>query len=75
MRIRFVLAGLILAGLCLLGAADCTAPGLPSLVGPSSCGAGAGPDRCAALNCPPGTHCSLTSSCTAFCEQEQLSNH
>jgi len=75
MRNRFALAGFIVAAVFTLGTTDCSGPGLPGLLGPSSCGSGAGPDRCAALNCPPGTHCALTGNCTAYCEQEQLSPH
>jgi len=66
------MAGLGL-GACLLGGAACTNQNLPAVLTPSSCGAGA--DRCAGLNCPQGTHCALTSSCTAYCEQEQLFSH
>lgn len=75
MRVRLVFAGIILIASGFLGAAACTNQHLPAVFGPSACGTGAGPDRCAALNCPPGTHCSLTGNCTAYCEQEQLSTH
>lgn len=73
MRVRLADVGVVLAGILLLGVTACTGQGLPAILGPSSCGAG--PDRCAALNCPMGTHCALTSGCTAFCEQEQLTSH
>jgi len=64
---------IFLAAMALLGAAACSNQGLPGVFAPSSCAAGG--DRCAALNCPMGTHCALTSNCAAFCEQEQLTSH
>jgi hypothetical protein len=72
MRIGTALRGLVLLAACSLGA-GCTNSGFPATLGPSSCAAGG--DRCAALNCPAGTHCALTSNCTALCEQEQLVPH
>jgi len=73
MRGPLALRIIILAVACSLGGAACSGPGLPAVFAPSSCAAGG--DRCAALSCPMGTHCALTSNCTAFCEQEQLTNH
>jgi hypothetical protein len=65
----FALVG-VAAGL--LGTAACD-QALPPALRPSACGGG--PDRCGAMNCPAGMRCTLTSSCTPICEQEQLSNH
>ena len=72
MRVRpFFLLLLIVAAVS-VGAGAC-GQGFPAALTPSSCRGG--PDRCGALNCPAGTHCTLTSSCAAICEQEQLTNH
>ena len=71
MSVRSLLVGLFFSAL-FAGAAGCKIPGLPPSSA-SSCGGGT--DRCAALNCPPGMHCTLTSNCAALCEQEQLSPH
>ena len=42
---------------------------VPPLLAPpaSSCG-----NQCAAVNCPPGSHCTLDGRCTPRCEQELL---
>jgi hypothetical protein len=67
-RLSFLL---LIATAGLLATAGCD-QALPPALRASSCGGG--PDRCAAMNCPAGMHCSLTSSCTPICEQEQLGN-
>ena len=68
-RLLFVLLIVVAAA---LGDQAC-GQGLPAAMTPSSCGGGS--DRCGAINCPAGMHCTLTSSCTPICEQEQLSSH
>jgi len=70
MNVRLLHLLLILAA-ALVGGAACSQ--LPAAMTPSSCGGG--PDRCGAMNCPAGMRCTLTSSCTPICEQEQITNH
>jgi hypothetical protein len=42
---------------------------LPQPASPTSCG-----DQCATMSCPPGSTCTLSSSCTPRCEQQPLPN-
>jgi hypothetical protein len=43
---------------------------LPAQVQPGF--APSGGDHCASTRCPPGTHCTFTSSCTPRCEVDPL---
>jgi len=48
----------------------CASNPIPRPVSPAACG-----DQCAMMNCPPGTHCAFSSSCTVRCEVDPLPMH
>jgi hypothetical protein len=61
---RTLLPALVLA---LTAAEGCASNPIPRPVSAASCG-----DQCASMNCPPGTHCTFTTSCTPRCEADPL---
>jgi hypothetical protein len=55
-----------------VGLAVALAASLMGCATPGTLKAGSCGEQCSTLSCPPGTHCTLTSNCTPFCQQDTL---
>ena len=61
---RTLVAAVVLAAVAVVAACGGK---FPASASPASCG-----DQCAAMNCPPGSTCTLSGNCTPRCEQQPM---